>query len=197
VAPAPCPADGAVSAAFVGLRLRGLRRPRGNVRDAHYQRLPLHPLQPWLPPGGPQPSLRSASLAEAQQAGHRRARGAAWLVVPRLRRPSAPLDRPDSRPYGRSRAGWPAARSDERLLQGVQQPQALGADADPANATSTMTCDGRDGDDGRDRPCSAGDWGRHDPGGRTKSADLCGDQAARARMSGRLSLFLHKAGRGR
>jgi hypothetical protein len=54
----------------------------------------------------------------------------------------------------------------------------------------------RDGGDGR-RRLYAALGGTASTWGWTKFGTLCGDQAVRARMSGRLSLFLHKAGRGR
>jgi len=132
------------------------------------------------------------------------ARGALRLVVPRLRPPSASVPRPDERSRRSAGAGWRPARRDERLLQGVQQQAAMGADADPAGAALTCS-DGRDGDDGLARPCSSPDGaaltkrngvtaltGGDDveraasTWGRTRSADLCGDQTAAARMSGRV-----------
>ncbi len=127
------------------------------LRAAHYQRLSLRPVQPRLPASGAQPGLRPARLEEAQQAGHRDTRRPVRMVVSRLRRPSASLDRPDQRPHGSARAGWQAARSDDRPLPGLQHAQALGADADASR------CEG---------------WGW------TKMVMLCGDQARSMRSKG-------------
>ena len=122
------------------------------LRAAHYQRITLHPVQPRLPTSGTQPGLRPAGLEEAQQAGHRRPRRSPRLVVSGLRRASASIERPDSRPHRSVGAGWRAARSDERPLQGLQYPQTLGADADTAGtALRVVRPTPEAGSDGRGR----------------------------------------------
>ena len=172
----------------------GLRRP-------DHERLALRRMQPRVPSSGTQPSLRPTRVAQAEQERHRGARGAIRLVVSGLRCASTSLARPDQRPHRPAGARWCGAGRDASALPRLQHPQALGADADAAS--TTMSLERARLNVRSQRRARASSLARRTPlrcvgpWGWTKSVMLCVHQAAQARMSGRVLLFLHKAGHGR
>jgi len=100
------------------------------LRSPDHQRLALRPVQPRLPEGQTEPGTRPTRVAQPEQAGQGRAHSAVRVLVSRLRRSCARIDRPHARPRAAAGAGRRAARRDASALPRLQHAQALGADAD-------------------------------------------------------------------